>query len=279
MDDIKIASGFEPADLQTAMNTLAATGYVPYGGLVVARDGQLAHAMINRAPASSTVTIFLIATAQRSDFQTTAVAQLALGRSPTGTPLIYRGTLICQVFYKISGVSEYASQILRVATTSGTQYVAAANTPQAIVWNAITEPSPDLATINLATGVLLFVNDFAGMITINARVQRNGALVSGASSWNIQVETSTNGTTWTPFPGSRRNISFNGAIANTTVNILVDGTFAIKIPAGTYLRITQYADVATPTVGIAGTAPAGGAFAEGYAAILSLMSTPNRIVV
>ena len=279
MDDIKIASGYQPADLQTAMNALAATGYVPYGGLVVARDGQLAHAMINRAPASSTVTIFLIATAQRADFQTTAVAQLAAGMSPTGTPLIYRGTLICQAFYKITGVSEYSTQIMRVVASTGVQNITAANTPQPIVWSAITEPSPDLATVNLAAGTLLFTNAFAGMITINVRIQRNGSVISGASTWNIQVETSLNGTTWTPFPGSRRSISFNGAIANTAVNILVDGTFAIKVPAGTYLRITQYADSIAPTVGIAGISPATATIADGYAAILSLMATPNRIVV
>lgn len=278
MDDIQIATAYEPADLQLSMTTLAAAGYVPYGGLVVARDGKLAHAMINRAPAGSTVSIVLIATPQREDFRTAAVTQLAAGHLPTGTTLIYRGSLLCQAFYKIAGASEYGTNILRVVTTTGAQNISAANTPQVIIWSAITEPSPEIATVNLTDGTVLFINPFAGMISFNARVQRNGALLSGASSWNIQVETSPDGTTWTPLPGSRRNFAFNGGLATTVANILVDGTFAIRVPANTYLRVTQFSDSASPTVGIAGTTASAG-IADGYAAILSLMATPSRIVI
>lgn len=157
-------------------------------------------------------------------------------------------------------------------TTSAeaTQYVTADNTPQVVTFNAQAIPNAALGTLNNATGVFTAARHIVGTLALSCQVRRT---TGGATAimWGFQVETSPDGSTWTPTPGSARYINLRGAGDNNVLQT-VNLTAAVDIPAGTRVRITQMTDTSSANVGlVALPAMLGGATAAGL--VFSLSTT------
>lgn len=151
-----------------------------------------------------------------------------------------------------------------------TQYVTADNTPQVVTFNAQAIPNADLGILDNATGIFTAARRIVGTLAISCQVRRTTG-GSAAVTWGFQVETSPDGTTWTPTPGSARYINLRGAGDNNilqTVNL----TTAVDIPSGTLIRVTQMTDTASSNVGLVSLpAMLGGTTAAGL--VFSLMTT------
>ena len=157
-------------------------------------------------------------------------------------------------------------------TTSveATQYVTADNTPQVVIFNAQAIPNAALGTLNNATGVFTAARHIVGTLALSCQVRRT---TGGATAimWGFQVETSPDGVTWTPTPGSARYINLRGAGDNNVLQT-ANLTAAVDIPAGTRVRITQMTDTSSANVGlVALPAMLGGATAAGL--VFSLSTT------
>ena len=151
-----------------------------------------------------------------------------------------------------------------------TQYVTADNTPQVVTFNAQAIPNAALGTLNNATGVFTAARHIVGTLALSCQVRRT---TGGATAimWGFQVETSPDGSTWTPTPGSARYINLRGAGDNNVLQT-VNLTAAVDIPAGTRVRITQMTDTSSANVGlVALPAMLGGATAAGL--VFSLSTT------
>jgi hypothetical protein len=176
-----------------------------------------------------------------------------------------------------AGLKSYVTKVLRTrnqafrasfTTTSAeaTQLVTVANTPQVITFNAQAIPNAILGTLDNATGVFTVANDFTGMLTLNAQIRRG---LAGNTTWAVQIETSPDGVTWTPSPGSSRRILL--AAGESNLVRFYDFTTAITAAAGTRVRFTQMVSDATNNTGIVALASAlGGTTAAGF--IFSLYS-------
>lgn len=151
-----------------------------------------------------------------------------------------------------------------------TQYVTADNTPQVVTFNAQAIPNAALGTLNNDTGVFTAARHIVGTLALSCQVRRT---TGGATAimWGFQVETSPDGTTWTPTPGSARYINLRGAGDNNVLQT-VNLTAAVDIPSGTRVRITQMTDTSSANVGlVALPAMLGGATAAGL--VFSLSTT------
>lgn len=157
-------------------------------------------------------------------------------------------------------------------TTSveATQYVTADNTPQVVTFNAQAIPNAMLGTLDNATGIFTAAREIVGTLAVTCQVRRTTG-GAAAATWGFQVETSPDGSTWTPTPGSARYINLRGAGDNNVLQT-VDLTAAVDIPAGTRVRITQMTDTSSANVGLVSLpAMLGGATAAGL--VFSLSTT------
>lgn len=151
-----------------------------------------------------------------------------------------------------------------------TQYVTANNTPQVVTFNAQAIPNATLGTLDNATGIFTAARHIVGTLAITCQVRRTTG-GAAAVTWGFQVETSPDGSTWTPTPGSARYINLRGAGDNNVLQT-VNLTAAVDIPAGTRVRITQMTDTSSANVGlVALPAMLGGATAAGL--VFSLSTT------
>lgn len=150
------------------------------------------------------------------------------------------------------------------------QYVTADNTPQVVTFNAQAIPNAALGTLNNATGIFTAAREIVGTLAVTCQVRRTTG-GAAAVTWGFQVETSPDGSTWTPTPGSARYINLRGAGDNNVLQT-VNLTAAVDIPAGTRVRITQMTDTSSANVGlVALPAMLGGATAAGL--VFSLSTT------
>lgn len=150
------------------------------------------------------------------------------------------------------------------------QYVTVNNTPQVVTFNAQAIPNADLGTLDNATGIFTAARRIVGTLAITCQVRRTTG-GAAAVTWGFQVETSPDGTTWTPTAGSARYINLRGAGDNNVLQT-VNLTSAVDIPAGTRVRITQMTDTSSANVGlVALPAMLGGATAAGL--VFSLSTT------
>lgn len=158
-------------------------------------------------------------------------------------------------------------------TTTGlalNQYVTTDNTPQVVVFNAQALPNAALGTLDNASGVFTAARRIVGTLAITCQVRRTTG-GSAAVTWGFQVETSPDGVTWTPTPGSARYINLRGAGDNNVVQV-VGLTTSVDIPSNTRIRVTQMTDTSSANVGlVALPAMLGGTTAAGM--IFSLSTT------
>lgn len=109
---------------------------------------------------------------------------------------------------------------------------------QTILFNAVSVPDADLV-VDLVTGEVTSVKDFAGMASISCSILREQAGV--ATRWGLFIETWNVATlVWDKIPGSLRPLSL--PTADTNVERFVDLTFSVNLVAGQKFRFRHVCD-------------------------------------
>ncbi|WPJ50494.1 hypothetical protein RCIP0023_00452 [Klebsiella phage RCIP0023] len=143
-------------------------------------------------------------------------------------------------------VSAFRASYLTTAGSDSKQTLTASNTPQTLLVNTITAAS-SIITANTSTGTFLSNVTQGMMMSINAQIIRE---VTGGGDvyWMMFLETSPDGTTWTPVTGSNRIVTLSSSTTNEMKQ--VDFSVAIQSTAGTYLRIRHACTDSTKTVSV-----------------------------
>lgn len=143
-------------------------------------------------------------------------------------------------------VSAFRASYLTTAGSDSKQTLTASNTPQTLLVNTITAAS-SIITANTSTGTFLSNVTQGMMMSINAQIIRE-TTGGGDVYWIMFLETSTDGTTWTPVIGSNRIVTLSSSTTNEMKQ--VDFSVAIQSTAGTYLRIRHACTDSTKTVSV-----------------------------
>ncbi|BAQ02844.1 putative tail fiber protein [Klebsiella phage K64-1] len=143
-------------------------------------------------------------------------------------------------------VSAFRASYLTTAGSDSKQTLTASNTPQTLLVNTITAAS-SIITANTSTGTFLSNVTQGMMLCISAQIIRE---VTGGGDvyWMMFLETSPDGTTWTPVTGSNRIVTLSSSTTNEMKQ--VDFSVAIQSTAGTYLRIRHACTDSTKTVSV-----------------------------
>lgn len=143
-------------------------------------------------------------------------------------------------------VSAFRASYLTTAGSDSKQTLTASNTPQTLLVNTITAAS-SIITANTSTGTFLSNVTQGMMLCISAQIIRE---VTGGGDvyWMMFLETSPDGTTWTPVSGSNRIVTLSSSTTNEMKQ--VDFSVAIQSTAGTYLRIRHACTDSTKTVSV-----------------------------
>lgn len=166
---------------------------------------------------------------------------------PTYTPTVSNSVATKGYVDNTRPVNAVFRASFTTTSVEATQYVTANNTPQVVTFNAQAIPNAALGTLNNATGIFTAAREIVGTLAITCQVRRTTG-GAAAVTWGFQVETSPDGSTWTPTPGSARYINLRGAGDNNVLQT-VNLTAAVDIPAGTSVRITQMTDTSSAKVG------------------------------
>lgn len=259
---MKLINGASTENLVDRVNAEQTAGHVPAGG-VMYQDGLWFQAMIPGDPQN--IPYIIAEEADDVSFQNRADFAETFGALPLGTVQMVQGRFV-QAFGEqvLPPSAAPVNQVFRASFTTAaaeaTQLVTAANTPQVITFNAQQIPNAELGTLDNATGVFTAARDIAGLLSLNAQIRRG---LAGNTTWAVQIETSPDGVTWTPVPGSSRRILL-GAGENNLVRFY-DFTTSINVPAGTRVRFTQMVSDATNNTGIVALAAGlGGTTAAGF---------------
>lgn len=189
---------------------------------------------------------------------------------PTYTPTVSNSVATKGYVDNTRPVNAVFRASFTTTSVEATQYVTVNNTPQVVTFNAQAIPNAALGTLNNATGIFTAAREIVGTLAVTCQVRRTTG-GAAAVTWGFQVETSPDGMTWTPTPGSARYINLRGAGDNNVLQT-VNLTAAVDIPAGTRVRITQMTDTSSANVGlVALPAMLGGATAAGL--VFSLSTT------
>lgn len=139
-----------------------------------------------------------------------------------------------------------------LATTADLkQTLAATNTAQVLTVNTVTQTSTAI-TANTANGTFLSNVTQGMMLSVSAEVTTETAGASDVS-WLMYLESSTNGSTWTPVNGSTRVVTLSAASTNEIKH--VDYSVAISATSGTYYRIQHACTDSTQAVSVISKAP------------------------
>lgn len=143
-------------------------------------------------------------------------------------------------------VSAFRASYLTTAGSDSKQTLTASNTPQTLLVNTVTAAS-SIITANTSTGTFLSNVTQGMMLCISAQIIRE---VTGGGDvyWMMFLETSPDGTTWTPVTGSNRIVTLSSSTTNEMKQ--VDFSVAIQSTAGTYLRIRHACTDSTKTVSV-----------------------------
>ncbi|AFA44805.1 putative structural protein [Klebsiella phage vB_KleM_RaK2] len=143
-------------------------------------------------------------------------------------------------------VSAFRASYLTTAGSDSKQTLTTSNTPQTLLVNTITAAA-SIITANTSTGTFLSNVTQGMMLCISAQIIRE---VTGGGDvyWMMFLETSPDGTTWTPVTGSNRIVTLSSSTTNEMKQ--VDFSVAIQSTAGTYLRIRHACTDSTKTVSV-----------------------------
>lgn len=173
---------------------------------------------------------------------------------------------------KLTPINEVLRVSFTTAAAEATQYVTADNTPQVVTYNAQQIPNAALGTVTNATGVFLASTDIQGMLAISCQVRRTTG-GAAAVTWGIHLETSPDGTTWTPVAGSSRRVNLRGGGDNNIMQML-GLTTSVNLPSGTRLRVMQSCDLASSNTGLV-AAPSALGTTTSAGIIMSLYTVKN----
>lgn len=111
------------------------------------------------------------------------------------------------------------------------------NVAQTILFNAVSVPDADLS-VDLVTGEVTSVKDFAGMASISCSILREQA-GGTITRWGLFIETWNVATlAWDKIPGSLRPLTL--PTADTNVERFIDLTFSVNLVAGQKFRFRHF---------------------------------------
>lgn len=133
--------------------------------------------------------------------------------------------------------------------TTGTlkQTLTTDNVAQTVLFNTASMPDADL-TVDLVTGDVTSVKDFAGMASISCSILREN---SGGSTtrWGLFIEVFNTATSsWDKIPGSLRPLTLPSS--DTNVERFVDLTFSVSLAAGQKFRFRHFTNQASRQVSL-----------------------------
>ena len=143
-------------------------------------------------------------------------------------------------------VNAFRASYLTTAGSDSKQTLTASNTPQTLLVNTITAAS-SIITANTSTGTFLCNVTQGMMMSINAQIIRE-TTGGGDVYWIMFLETSTDGTTWTPVQGSNRIVTLSSSTTNEMKQ--VDFTVAIQSTQGSYIRIRHACTDSTKAISV-----------------------------